>query len=114
MPEICSPSSADNENIQKAKETSVKEHEATKISEILKALSDPTRLKIITAISKKELCVCEIALALNLSQSLVSHQLQALRLLDIVKLRKEGRNMHYSLNNDAALRIIEECEKLLR
>lgn len=85
-----------------------------KISEILKALSDLTRIKIISAISSDELCVCEIALALNLSQSLISHQLQALRLLGLVKLRKDGRNMHYSLNNRGVLKVLEECARMIR
>ena len=113
MVDICTPSSADITNVQQAKQTTIDEIKASKISEILKTLSDPTRIKIVTAISNSELCVCEIALALNLSQSLVSHQLQALRLLDLVKLRKNGRNMHYSLNNERTLKIIEECGKML-
>lgn len=114
VPEICSPTSADNAKIQKAKQTTIEDTKASQVSEILKALSDPTRIKIITAISEEELCVCEIALALNISQSLVSHQLQALRLLNLVKLRKNGRNMHYSLNNHVTLSIIKDCEKMLR
>ncbi len=114
MSEICTPSSADNAKVKKAKETTADETKALKISELLRTLSDPTRIKIVTAISSNELCVCEIASALSLSQSLISHQLQALRLLNLVKLRKDGRNMRYSLNNEGALRIIEECKKMLR
>ncbi len=112
MVDTCSPDSADNAKVKKAKQTIMSEAKAGKISEILKTLSDPTRIKIVTAISNNEMCVCEIALALNLSQSLVSHQLQALRLLDLVKLRKDGRNMYYLLSNLKMLNVIEECQKI--
>ncbi len=114
MTEACSPSSADTEKVRKAKQTIIEEAKACKISEILRALSDPTRIKIVTALSKNEMCVCEIALAVNLSQSLVSHQLQALRLLGLVKLRKNGRNMHYSLSRDGVLKILSECEMIIQ
>ncbi len=108
----CPLSSADAAKVENARRTMIDNSEARKLSEILKAISDPTRIRIITAISTSELCVCEIASALNQSQSLVSHQLQALRLLRLVKLRKSGRNMHYSLNTDSALKIIEECRRM--
>ncbi len=111
--DTCFPGSADNEKVKATRQTIFDEAKAGKISEILRTISDPTRIKIITAISSNELCVCEIALALNLSQSLVSHQLQALRLLDLVKLRKDGRNMHYSLSSQNMLKIIDECQKIL-
>ncbi len=114
MSDICSPNSADKTKVLKIKQEIISENAATEISKVLKALSDPTRIKIISALSNAELCVCEIALALNLSQSLVSHQLQALRLLGLVKLRKEGRNMHYSLSNESTLRIIEECQRMMK
>ncbi len=114
MSDTCSPNSADKTKVLKIKQEIISENAAMQISEVLKALSDPTRIKIISALSNGELCVCEIALALNLSQSLVSHQLQALRLLGLVKLRKEGRNMHYRLNNESPLRIIGECQRTMK
>lgn len=113
MATICPPASAKTAKVEHAKQTKIEEKEAQKISETLRVLSDPTRIKIISAISNQELCVCEIALAVNLSQSLVSHQLQALRLLGLVKLRKDGRNMHYSLSNASLLRVLEECKKMI-
>lgn len=91
----------------------LEETKARKISEILKVLADPTRIKITSAISNDELCVCEIAAAIGLSQSLVSHQLRALRHLGLVKLRKNGRNMYYSLSNASVLRILEECKRMI-
>lgn len=64
-----------------------------------KVLGDPTRTKIIFALSKKVLCVNEIALLLNLSQSAVSHQLRVLRDMKLVKLRREGKMSYYALDD---------------
>jgi len=113
MTSVRLPTSANAMKVKKAKQTMMEETEALKISEILKVLADPTRIKILGTISNDELCVCEIALALELSQSLISHQLRALRHLGLVNLRKNGRNMYYSLNNTGVSKILEECKKMI-
>ncbi len=64
-----------------------------------KVLGDPTRTKIIYALSKKVLCVNEIALLLNISQSAVSHQLRVLRDMDLVQCRRDGKISYYSLED---------------
>lgn len=64
-----------------------------------KVLGDPTRTRIIFALSKKVLCVCEIALLLNMSQSAISHQLRVLRNMELVRVRKEGKVSYYSLDD---------------
>ena len=64
-----------------------------------KVLGDPTRTKIIFALSKKVLCVNEIALLLNISQSTVSHQLRILRNMDLVQCRRDGKTSYYSLDD---------------
>ena len=64
-----------------------------------KVLGDPTRTKIIYALSKKVLCVNEIALLLDISQSTVSHQLRILRNMDLVQCRKDGKTSYYSLED---------------
>ena len=61
------------------------------LSETFKAMSDPTRVKIITALLESELCVCDLAVLLNLTSSAVSHQLRLLRSQKLVKYRKEGK-----------------------
>lgn len=73
---------------------------ATRMAEAFKALSDPTRVRIISALAHSELCVCDIAAALGMSQSAISHQLQTLRALRLVKNRREGRQMYYSLDDE--------------
>jgi len=112
MTKICAPNSESAVKVKKAKQSLIEDKKAWKISEILKVLSDPTRIKIVSAIANDEICVCEIASTLQLSQSLVSHQLRALRHLGLVNLRKNGRNMYYSLNNAGVQRILEECKRM--
>ena len=70
------------------------------MADIFKALSDPTRVKILYALSLTELCVCDIANLLGKSISTVSHQLRVLRNMKLVKFRKAGKIAYYSLDDD--------------
>ena len=71
----------------------------TDLAATFKVLGDPTRTKIIFALSKKVLCVNEISLLLNISQSAVSHQLRILRNMALVRCRREGKIAYYSLDD---------------
>ncbi len=73
---------------------------ATHLARTFEALSDPTRVRIIAALSHTELCVGDLATLLDLNQSAVSHQLRLLRSLRLVKDRKEGRTVFYMLDDD--------------
>lgn len=77
------------------------------LAEWFKALSDPTRIKIIGVLRQRELCVQDIALLLEMGQSAVSHQLRYLRNLRMVKRRKEGKTVFYSLNDSHMEEIIQ-------
>ncbi len=70
-----------------------------RLAEFYKALGDPTRAKILYALSVSELCVCDIAEIIGMSDSVVSHQLRILRNMRLVKHRKEGRSAFYSLDD---------------
>ena len=70
------------------------------LSETFKVLSDPTRLKIVLALSKEELCVCDIAALLNMTDSAISHQLRLLKNLRLVKYQRKGKMAYYSLNDE--------------
>jgi DNA-binding transcriptional ArsR family regulator len=74
--------------------------QASGMAEIFKALGDPTRVKIINFLLSKELCVHDLSTRLAMEQSAVSHQLRYLRDLHIVKRRKEGKTVYYSLDDD--------------
>jgi len=78
-----------------------------RLTETFKVLGDPTRTKIIFALSVEELCVCEIASILNMSDSAISHQLRILRNLKLVKYRKEGKMVFYSLDDEHINRLFE-------
>ncbi len=64
---------------------------ATRLAETFQALSDPTRVRIISALARQELCVCDLAATLGMSPSAISHQLRLLRVMGLVRYRKEGR-----------------------
>ncbi|MHB8791833.1 MAG: ArsR/SmtB family transcription factor [Thermoleophilia bacterium] len=81
---------------------------ASRLSEIFRVMSDPTRLRIISLLAQHELCVCDIAAALNMTQSAISHQLRVLRMADLVKFRKEGRIAWYSLDDDHVEKLFEQ------
>ncbi|GFP20166.1 ArsR family transcriptional regulator, lead/cadmium/zinc/bismuth-responsive transcriptional repressor [Candidatus Hakubella thermalkaliphila] len=78
------------------------------LAETFKALGDPTRLKIIFALSREELCVCDLARLLSLSGSTVSHQLRILRNMRLAKYRKEGKMAYYSLDDEHIGSLFEE------
>ncbi len=71
-----------------------------RLSETFRALGDPTRMKIIFALSLEELCVCDIAALLGTTKSAVSHQLRVLRNMRLVKYRKEGKMVYYSIDDE--------------
>src|SRR5436309_14418704 len=70
------------------------------LAETFKLLGDTTRVRILDALSRSELCVCDIARLLGLSESAVSHQLRLLRSVRLVRARRNGRQMFYALNDD--------------
>jgi DNA-binding transcriptional ArsR family regulator len=70
------------------------------LAETFKALGDTTRIKILYALSIEELCVCDLTSLLSASQSAVSHQLRILRNMRLVKYRKQGRSVYYSLDDN--------------
>ncbi|MGQ9600577.1 MAG: ArsR/SmtB family transcription factor [Anaerolineae bacterium] len=73
---------------------------AIRLAKTFKALSDPTRVRIISLLLDQELCVFDLATALGISQSAVSHQLRILRDLWLVRWRREGRQIFYTLDDE--------------
>lgn len=84
------------------------EEKYQKLAELFKNLGDPTRVKIIHALAQTELCVCDLAELLKMTQSAVSHQLRVLRNNRLVKYRKEGRTVFYSLDDDHILFLFKQ------
>ncbi len=78
------------------------------LADLFKVFSDTTRIKILYALMTDELSVNEIAESLGASQSAVSHQLRILKQAHLVKFRRDGRNIHYSLADDHVLTILDQ------
>lgn len=87
----------------------ITEDELLQVSQIFKALGDPTRIKILYELSKDPLCVRHIASQLDMTQSAISHQLKLLRDLRLVKFKKQGKNVIYSLDDDHVLNLFQEA-----
>ena len=78
------------------------------LAELVKVFGDSTRIKILYALFEAELCVCDISKLLGLTQSAVSHQLRVLKGSRLVKFRKEGKTVFYSLADDHVRKIIAQ------
>ena len=96
---VCENNVVHAEAVEKAR-SDQSDREAQSLAAWFKLLSDPTRLKILLALAKAELCVCDLCALLNMSISAVSHQLNTLRSGRLVKYRREGKNIYYSLDDD--------------
>jgi ArsR family transcriptional regulator, lead/cadmium/zinc/bismuth-responsive transcriptional repressor len=81
---------------------------ANRLAEVFKAISDPTRLRIITLLMHHEVCVHVMEEALGMTQSAISHQLRVLRQLNLVRFRKEGRHVFYALDDDHVRILLEQ------
>ena len=77
------------------------------IAELFKGFSDPTRVQILCNLVDRELCVTEISQRIALSQSAVSHQLRILKQMHLIKYRRDGKNILYSLADDHVLTILQ-------
>lgn len=84
-------------NVRQVKPEILPMAEAQNMAEFFGVLADPNRLRLLSALASQELCVCDLAAGLKMGESAVSHQLRVLRVMRLVKYRKEGRNVYYSL-----------------
>ncbi len=78
------------------------------LAELFKIFGDSTRVKILYALLEAELCVCDLASLINVTQSAVSHQLRVLKSSKLVKFRREGKTVYYSLADDHVVRILSQ------
>ena len=89
-----------HDNIEKMTDTMPDEGTLCDLAEFFKLFADSTRIKILYALAGSELCVCDLWQGLGLTQSAVSHQLRILKQMRLVKYRKEGKTIYYSLDDD--------------
>ena len=90
----------ESKNIEKVRKNMPNYNTITDLSDFFKILGDSTRLQILMALEQSELCVSELSHLLNMTISAISHQLKSLNNAKLVKLRKEGKTVFYSLDDD--------------
>ncbi len=86
--------------VSKARNDSISEKELNRLARTYKILGDQTRLRIVMALGGGEMCVCDLAAFLGISESAVSHQLRRLRDMALVKNRRDGQILYYSLDDE--------------
>lgn len=118
---VCEDKELHQNELYEAKKKEITQEMNRSLAEMFKVFADETRLRIICSLLNEELCVCDLCELLNLNQSTVSHQLQILRTSKLVKYRKEGKQVYYTLEDehiDAILRMaiahIKEKENVSR
>jgi DNA-binding transcriptional ArsR family regulator len=94
------------DRVAKARAKAVNEKDLANLALFYKALGDLTRLTIITSLRHGEMCVCDLAAYMHLSESAVSHQLRRLKDLGLIKNRRDGQVLYYSLADDHVAEII--------
>ena len=91
------------DNVQRLQSQILSIEKAQQMAEFFSLLGDANRLRIVSVLALEELCVCDLAAALNMSESAVSHQLRTLRAMRLVSYRKRGRNVFYRLLDNHVL-----------
>lgn len=105
--DICQVVQMHPEKIEKTRSLMISEHDFHKLADTFKLLGDYNRLRILQALSIEELCVCDISALLDLSQSATSHQLRLMRASRLVKYRRDGKNVYYSLDDNHIQNLVE-------
>lgn len=105
--DICEIERTNEEAVKQVKTNMLDETMLLDVADNFKVFGDLTRLKILQALYQMELCVCDLAAVLGANQSTISHQLRVLRGKNLVKFRKEGKMVYYSLADEQVVKIIE-------
>lgn len=106
--DVCEVDFVDERKVKRVQKVMKAADTVAALAETFRLLGDPTRIKIVFALSREELCVCDLAHLVGASQSAVSHSLRALRQLKLVKFRKEGKIAYYKLDDLHITHLLEE------
>ena len=105
---ICDCNAIHQEVVESTKKQMLNDEDLfNNLAESFKILGDTTRVKILSALDKNEMCVCDIANVLSMSKSSISHQLGTLRRMNIVKCRKQGKEVYYTMDDDHVQKLFE-------
>lgn len=110
---VCSLDELDSyvKKLKKVLKGSFSEEECKKISEFYKALSDPTRVRILKMLNMRRMCVCELTAILNLSQPTITHHLKIMERAKLIRPRKKGKLTYYEVIEPS---IVKDMERILR
>lgn len=97
---LCNCTIIHEDILERVKSEMTSDDNLFQMAELFKALNDPTRLKIVNALILSEMCVCDIAALLNMNQPAISHHLKVLRQTQLIKYRREGKIVYYTLNDE--------------
>jgi len=97
----------DYERVKAARQEASPEDELQRLATIYRVLGDPSRLKIVMALRREEMCVCDLAALTGISESGVSHQLRRLKDLSLVKARREGQLIYYALDDKHVVLLLD-------
>lgn len=98
--DLCECNVIHEDVVERVRQQMPEETPVYEVSELFKVFGDSTRSRMICALRLEEMCVCDLAALLNMTQSAISHQLRILRSSRLVKSRKQGRVVYYSLDDD--------------
>jgi ArsR family transcriptional regulator, lead/cadmium/zinc/bismuth-responsive transcriptional repressor len=105
--ELCEIECINEKTVELLKSIMLVDETFQRIANDFKIISDSTRVKILYALSQKEICVCDLAALLGMTASAISHQLRLLRERNLVKFRKEGKMVYYSLADEHVIQLIK-------
>ncbi|MFT5873648.1 MAG: DNA-binding transcriptional ArsR family regulator [Clostridium sp.] len=106
--EVCAFSSVHEDVVEKVRKSIPQEETLYDLAELFKVFGDSTRIKILCVLFETEMCVCDIAALLTMTQSAISHQLRVLKNARLVKYRREGKVVYYSLDDDHVKHIFDQ------
>ena len=103
---LCDCNIVHEESVERARREMPGDSVITNISDFYKIMGDPTRCRIICALKENEMCVCDLCNVLSMSKSSISHQLAKMREYGVVKCRRDGKEVYYSLDDSHVLDIL--------
>jgi len=106
--EICDCNVIHQDRVNEVKKNMLDDDQLFDLAELFKIFGDSTRINILNALNISEMCVCDIAAALNMKHSAISHQLRVLKQSKLVKYRKEGKVVYYSLDDHHVNQILDQ------
>jgi len=104
--EVCGCAAVHSDKVERAKAAQMPVSRLLGLGELFKVFADPTRIRILDVLAREELCVCDLTVTLEMTQSAVSHQLAVLKRARLVRYRKEGKTVFYALDDDHVREIL--------